>query len=265
MKQHRTVYYDDSINDDFAGTSIKPVVVTKDFPFAPTGFLWRVGEWLSYYALAIPLVWAFCCIGCGFRFKNRKALKSLRKTGYFIYANHTHFSDAFLSPLVAFPKKAQVLVSADTVSIKGLRTFIQMLGAIPVPSELSGMPPFMDAMKYRIDGNRVVGIFPEAHIWPYCTFVRDFKVGSFRYPVMWNKPVVAVCVTYQHRRGLLHWMKQPRRTVYISDPIYPDASLPLKESRQKLRDDVYGFLSDTAKKYSDYAVVSYVKRNADRD
>ncbi len=259
MKKEKVVYYSDALNDDFAGTSIKPLKIDSSFPFKPAGLLWRIGEWLAYYLVAAPLIAIFCYVGCGFRFKNRRALRKVRNTGYFIYANHTHISDAFLSPLVAFPKKAHVVTSPDAVSIKGLRTLVQMLGAIPLPSGRDGMEEFMAAMRSRVDSGRAIGIFPEAHIWPYCIFVRDFKAGSFRYPALWNKPIVAVCVTYQRRRGILGFINSPRRTAYISDPMYPDSSLPFTEARQKLRDEAHEFLVKTAEAHSDYTYIHYVK------
>ncbi len=155
--------------------------------------------------------------------------------------------------------KSHVLVSPDTVSIKGIRTFVQMLGAIPVPTEHSAIPPFVEAIESRIDEGRAVMIFPEAHIWPYCSFVRYFKAGSFRYPVKQGVPAVAVCITYTRHRGLLKWMKTPKRHVYISEPFFPDETLPASAAKQKLRGEVYAWLKKTAEEHSDYEYVKYVK------
>lgn len=260
MSEQRTIRYKDELNDDFAGTSIKPIKISRDYSFAPTGILWRVLEWIAYYLIAYPLISIFCFF-CGFRFKNRGAVRRLRKRykgGFFIYANHTHFTDAFVNPLAAFPTKVHVVVNPDAVSIKGLSSFVRMIGAIPLPSELSGMPGFMAALKTRLDQRRAIAIFPEAHIWPYCNFVRKFRPTSLKYPCKWNCPVIAVAVTYQKRK-ILRFIKKPRRTVYISEAFYPDASLPLPEATAKLWDDVHGFLDETTRKYSTYAYIRYIK------
>ena len=141
--------------------------------------------------------------------KNRKAIKKIRKGGFFLYANHSHFTDAFLAPIVAFPKRAYVIVGPDTVSIKGLRSFVQMVGAIPIPQERKAIPLFCTAVETRAMESRCVAIFPEAHMWNYCTFLRPFHIGSFRYPVSYDKPTVAVAVTYQRRKlpflCILYW------------------------------------------------------------
>ncbi len=264
MRQGDVIRYRDERNDDFAENGISAVKVGADFPFYPKGLLWRVGEFAAYYLFAIPvvaLIWLFA----GFTIHGRRKIRALRKKpraegdkGFFLYANHTHWLDAFCGPLVCFPTKSQVLVSPDTVSIKGIRTFVQMLGAIPVPTEREAVPLFIDAIERRIDEGRAVMIFPEAHIWPYCAFVRDFKAGSFRYPVKQGVPAVAVCVTYT-RRKLLRFIKTPHRHVYISDPFFPDPSLSAPEAKQKLRDEVYEWLKKTAEEHSDYEYVRYVK------
>ena len=205
--------------------------------------------------IAIPLVFFYCYVVCGFRVKNRKAIRKIRKTGFFLYANHSHFTDAFLAPIVAFPKRAYVIVGPDTVSIRGLRNFVQMVGAIPIPQGLRGMASFLDAVRLRTEENCCISVFPEAHIWNYCTFLRPMKSGSFRYPIHLGVPSVAVAVTYQQRK--LSFIKQPKRTVFISDPFYPDEMLSPKEAQHKLQNEVETFLKDKLETYSVYKYFDY--------
>lgn len=263
MKRGDVVYYRDEVNDDFAGNDIKTCSVTKDFPYVRKGVIWKITEFIAYYLIAWPIVWLILFVFSGYSVKNRRAMRKLvkeSKKGFFIYANHTGWTDAFLAPVLTWPKKAHVLVSADTVSIKGLRAIVQMLGAIPVPTERDAVPPFVSAIDARINEGKPVMIFPEAHIWPYCTFVRNFKAGSFRYPVKDGVPVIAVCTTYTRHKGLLKFIKSPKRVVYISEPFSPDSSLPAPEAKQKLRDEVYAWLKKTADEHSDYEIVRYLKK-----
>lgn len=108
------------------------------------------------------------------------------------------------------------------------------------------MNKFMQAVRQRADAGYCVGIFPEAHIWPYCNFIRPYKSTSFRYPAMWGKPVVSVCVTYQKNKGLLKWVKHPRRTIYVSEPFYADASMSVKEAQKYLHEKAYAFMCETS-------------------
>ena len=253
----RVIYYRDAENEDYAGTNIDTKSVGADFPFAPIGALWKFFAFIAYYVIAIPLVFICCYVFCGFHVKNRKAIRKIRKGGFFLYANHSHFTDAFLAPIVAFPRRAYVIVGPDTVSIKGLRTFVQMVGAIPIPDGLRGMASFLNAIRLRTEEKCCVSVFPEAHMWTYCTFLRPFKSGSFRYPVHLGVPSVAVAVTYQRRK--LPFLKKPRRTVFISDPFFPDETLSPKEAQRKLQEQVEGFLKDKLDTYSDYKYYDYRK------
>ena len=256
-KPKRVIYYRDAANEDYAGTDIDTKSVGADFPFAPIGAIWKFFAFIAYYVIAAPLVFFYCYVFCGFRVKNRRAIRKIRKTGFFLYANHSHYTDAFLAPIVAFPKRAYVIVGPDTVSIKGLRNFVQMVGAIPIPDVFSGMPSFLNAIRLRIEENCCISVFPEAHMWNYCTFLRPLKSGSFRYPIHLGVPSVAVAVTYQQRK--LPFLKKPRRTVFISDPFYPDGSLPQKEAQRKLQDEVEAFLREKLDTYSTYKYYDYRK------
>ena len=86
----RIIYYKDAENEDYAGTNIDTKSVGADFPFAPIGVIWKFFAFIAYYVIAIPLVFFYCYVVCGFRVKNRKAIRKIRKTGFFLYANHSH-------------------------------------------------------------------------------------------------------------------------------------------------------------------------------
>jgi hypothetical protein len=68
---------------------------------------------------------------------------------------------------------------------------------------------------------------------------------------------VAVAVTYQQRR--LKFIKQPKRTVFISDPFFPDDTLSAKDAQRKLQNEVEGFLIEKLDTYSVYKYFDYRK------
>ncbi len=253
----RVIYYRDAENEDYAGTNIDTKTIGADFPFAPIGAIWKFFAFIAYYVIAIPLVFFYCYVVCGFRVKNRRAIRKIKSGGFFLYANHTHFTDAFLAPIVAFPKRAYVIVGPDTVSIKGLRNFVQMVGAIPIPDGLRGMASFLNAIRLRTEEKCCVSVFPEAHMWNYCTFLRPLKSGSFRYPIHLGVPSVAVAVTYQQRK--LPFIRQPKRTVFISEPFFPDDTLSAKEAQRKLQNEVETFLKEKLDVCSTYKYFDYRK------
>lgn len=256
-KDKRTVYYKRT-DDDFAGNNIKTKPVGSSFVYIRKNPLWRLGSFLIYRVIAFPIVFVVCKVVFGLRIKNRKAVRKLRKTGYFIYGNHTQALDAFTPHLVSCPKRSYIVTSPDSVSIPGLKTVVRMLGAIPLPETVSGMKNMVSAINRRCEQGNCIVIFPEAHIWPYYTGVRPFDSRSFSYPAKLRVPVVAMTLTYRRRKGLLSFIKKPAWTLYVSDPFYPDMSLTDRQQRENYRDSVYDFMVKCSSSADNYEYVRYV-------
>ena len=218
-KDKRVFYYDDELNNDFAGTNINQKPIGENFRFIHTGPLWKACSFFLYYMFAWPLVWFFMRVIMGERYVNKKAVKQCGDH-YFLYGNHTGFFDAFTPNLISLPTRNRIIVGPDTVSIPGIQSIVQMMGALPLGTTLGGMRKFYEAVEhYRKTSN--ITIFPEAHIWPYYTGVRPFTDASFAYPVKMHAPVIAFFVAYTKPTGLFVALKKANRTVYVSDPIYP--------------------------------------------
>lgn len=253
----KIIYYSDPLHDDFAGNHIKTKPVGKDFPYLRRSRLWALGSFLVYYAVAVPVVFLICKLYLGMKFENHRQLRKLRSTGFFLYGNHTQYLDAFLPAMAAFPKRGYVVANPDAVSIPGLRNLVQLIGCIPIPSDLGGFPAFLEAVEHRFRQGSCVGIYPEAHIWPFYTGVRPFVGTSFRYPVRLRAPVVAMAVTYRKRRGLFHWVKRPGMTVTFSEPMYPDPVLHPKAAQEELRHRTYEFLRQVTSRSDNVEYIRY--------
>lgn len=256
-KEKRVIYYKDELNDDFAGTKIKAKKVDSKFKFVHKNIIWRFFSWLIYYCIAVPFLGFYCRVIRGIKIKNKKALKQIRKSNFYMYGNHTGASDAFIPSLISLPQRTKIVISSDGVSIKGLKNLVQMVGGLPVPDGIDGMKQFVGAMQFYNDHKYNIAIYPEAHIWPYYTKIRPFKDTSFGYPVMNNKPVIAFCTTFSKPTGFFKHMKKANTTIYVSDPIWPDTTKTKKEAQKELRDKVYNFMVQTAKEHSDYEAVIY--------
>ena len=259
----KTIVYRDELHDDFAGNNIHTKAVPADFPFAVRNPFWVILEFILYRLIATPVVWLIGKVGFGLRIENRRVLRKLRRTGFYLYGNHTQsMMDAYTPSLCAFPHKAHVIVSPDAVSIPGIRRIVQMLGAIPLPDTTGGYPPFLAAQKLRIGQKRAIAIYPEAHIWPWYTGIRPFPDTSFAYPVMMDAPAVAYVTTYRQRR--IFKKLWPCMTVTLSEPYYPDRSLPPKQARAKLRGQIYDFMCTRSTQPDNYAYYEYRKASSDK-
>ena len=237
MREKKVIYYSDPRNDDFAGNNINTCSVPDDFVYVRKNPAWRAASFVLYYMIAVPLVWAVSKLYLGIRVRNRRALRSV-KGGFYLYSNHTRELDVFAADMAVLPRRGYVIANPDAVSIPGLRHIVMMLGALPIPSGIHGMKNFTEAVRYRRAGGDCIVIYPEAHIWPFYTGIRDFPDTSLRYPVRDNAPAVVMTVTYRKRSGLFYFAKKPAMTLTLSEPMYPDASLPAKQAAKELRDRV---------------------------
>lgn len=255
QKNKKIIYYKDELNDDFAGTNINTKKIDSSFKFIHKNIFWRACSFLLYYLIVIPFIWIFMRVFLRVKYKNKKAIKKIKPC--FIYGNHTSFIDAYIPNLLSFPRRNRIIVNPDTVSIKGLKNLTQMLGALPIPSTITAKKKFLQAVNYYSQKQNIT-IYPEAHIWPYFTKVRPFKDTSFYYPVKKNAPVIAFFTAYTKPKGLFSFMRKANITIHISDPIYPDNTLPIKQAQKDLRDKVYNFMLEKSKN-SNYEVIEYKK------
>lgn len=260
MKHERVVYYSDPLHDDFAGTNIKTCSLPADFCYLHRSILWRVVSFLVYYVVAVPLVRLMAILILGLKFQNRKVLRSLRKTGFFLYGNHTQLLDVYIPVLAAFPKRNYIVADPDAVSIPGIKTLVMMLGALPLPSGVPGFRNFLGAIEARVKAGACVSIYPEAHIWPFYTGIRPFPDVSFRYPVTSGVPAVAMVTTYRKRKGLFALCRRPGVTVTFSEPFYPDPALPKREAQALLHKQVYDFMCEVSKSTEQVEYIRYEQK-----
>lgn len=252
----KTVYYSDERNDEFSTAVITPKRIDENYPYLRREPSWSILRWLSYRLIATPLAYFYCKCTLHFKVKNRRVLKSVKKTGYFLYANHTQeIADAFLPTMAVFPKSVFVIVHPNNVSMPYLGRVTPYLGALPLPSNLKAMRNFKNAVEKRILQGKCVTIYPEAHIWPYYTGIRSFPATSMKYPVEYNAPSFAMTTTY-HSRGK---GRKPRAVTYLDGPFYPDTAVPPRERAQELRDRIYAVMQERSK-LSDCEYIRYVKR-----
>lgn len=254
MKE-RTVYYSDLLNDDFAGTDINTVELPADYRYFPKTAIRR--GFAGGLNLAVsPLIMLLQQTVYGEKIVGRKKLKGYRKNGFYLYGNHTRsMGDAYCPNLLAFPKKAYIVASADCFSIKGIRRFVEDLGGIALPNNPKGFKNYSQAMKQHAEKGHIVTLYPEAHIWPQYTGIRPFKPATLHYPAETGKPVFTFTTTWQKRKIL----PGARTVVYVDGPFMPDMDLPLNKRKEALRDAAYEAMTERAKN-SNYEKIHYVYR-----
>lgn len=257
MDHRKIIYYEDELNDEFSTAVIEPRTIDGDYIYDRHGALHAFTRFFWYRIVATPLAILYVKLSLHQRTVGREKLRPFRKTGVYLYGNHTQAVGDPLTPNVfCFPKRVSFIVHPNNVSMPVLGRINPSLGAIPLPDTREAYRNFLSCISGRIEHGHAVVIYPEAHIWPYYTGIRPFLDGSFGYPAKNGTPVFCFVNTYQRRR----FGKKPRMVTYIDGPFYPDMSLSLRERRQKLRDEVYARMCERAKQ-SDVEIIRYIKKS----
>lgn len=254
----KVVYYDDIQNDEFSTAKIKARRIDGSYRYIRRGFFARAAHFLLYRVLAMPLAWLYLKIRFGHRIRGRRALRALRRgQGCYLFGNHTQpTADALIPTMVAFPRDVHVIVHPANVSMPVLGRLTPYLGALPLPDDLAAGRAFLAALAEHTERGRAICVYPEAHIWPWCTFIRPFSDKSFAYPVRAGVPVFCFTNTYRPRL----FGRGTRLVTFVDGPFYPDKTLSPGAARTALRDAVYAAMCRRAEGENRKTVVDYRPR-----
>lgn len=257
----KTIYYNDELNDEFSTAVITPKKIDENYKYIHKSVWKKFTHFFWYRIIATPLAFLYLKIKFGHKIKNKRVIKSVKNTGWFIYGNHTHhMADAFIPTMLSTPKDMYVIVHPNNVSMPYLGRVTPSLGALPLPDDAAAAKNFIKAVEQRIHEKNAVTIYPEAHIWPFYTKIRPFRDTSFRYPISCDVPVFCFTNTYQKRK----FRKTPRIVTYVDGPFYPDEKLGGKEKRADLRDRVYQTMTMRTKN-NNVELVKYIKAGESND
>ncbi len=247
------VYYDDPLLDEFSGVGERAKVrVDASFPYIRSSPLWRLARFFVYRVIMRPVAYLYCKGKLHLRIEGKEKLLPYCKQGYFLYGNHTQIpGDGYMPNVLAFPKDVYMIVNPDNIAFPGTKNLMMMLGTLPIPTEISGFSAFDAALRTRLFEGGCIMVYPEAHIWPYCTFIRPFSAVSFRYPVKYNVPAFSFTVTYRRTKG-----GRPAVVAYVDGPFWGTGDCP-KAKQQDLHRQVYSAMCARADTPENVAFVNY--------
>ncbi len=253
----KIIYYEDELNDEFSKSSIEPRIIDENYKYVHKNPLWNLCSFVLQNILSVPIKILYAKIKFRIKYIGKEKIKPYRNEGYFIYGNHTQpFADTFIPSIPMYPKRNFLIVNPVNISLKGTGTLVEMLGAMPIPSNKSAMKNFLNAIKQKINKGYAITIYPEAHIWPYYTKIRPFKDVSFKYPIQLKKPAFCITNTYQSY-GKNN--KKIKIVSYIDGPFYPNKGLTLKEQQKELRNKIYNCMDERSKN-SNIEHIKYIKK-----
>lgn len=235
MKAHASntpngIAFFQSYGEDFVQSARQHRTLPHDYLWIRTGPLHRSMSAVTYIlCLLFGAIYLKAALRAQVR--NRKVLKQAGRKGCVIYCNHTQpLGDPFVAGILAMPRRTYAVASAANLGIPVLGRILPTAGALPLPDNLGGMRRFLDAVRQRLEEGSAVVVFPEAHVWPWCTFVRPMPASAFAFAADNDVPAFSVTTTYQPRT----LRSKPRATFYVDGPFFADASLPRAQRRQDL-------------------------------
>lgn len=128
MKKEKVIYYKDELNEEFSTVKIKPKVIDENYKYVHKDPLWNLCSYLVQNVLSVPIKNLYSSLKFRIKYIGKGKIKKYKKQGYFIFANHTQpFADTFLPSRAVYPKRNYFIVNPENVSMKGLRTLVEML------------------------------------------------------------------------------------------------------------------------------------------
>ena len=262
-KSERVFYYESETDDPIQTDEQEKgqeVRLPEGYQFIPRNWFVR-----AYSAILFRLFWIF---GQWYerhywqaKFYGREKLKQVRGSGYVLYANHTNaFHDVF-GPAVAANRRIFTIISPVNLKVPGIGKFLPYIGALPLGKTSEEKKAFHEAADKRLKQGNCLVIYPEAHLWPYATKIRQFPAGdkSFVYAVRNNLPIFTMTTTYHKRKDKKHG-DLPRMDVYVDGPFFPDTDKTEAENRAMLAKEAYESMVKYSKKNS-YEYFEYKKKS----
>lgn len=254
LKQGDVFYYE-SEKDDFFFQS-KPLPRIDESYKYKKGFFGKLYEFFLHRIVAPPIAFPYIKLFLREKYYGKEKLKPYRKHGYFLYLNHTQpVADAVSPNVMIFPKKLYIIVNKENLALPAIGKATRFLGAIPLPDNLKAAKNFSGTISDVISKGAAVALYPEAHVWPYYTGIRDFDATSIEPAVKNNAPVFTVTRVYKSRGK----NKKPRHELYIDGPFFPDTELSKREAREKLKTEILTAMKERAA-LSDTEWVRYIKK-----
>ena len=257
-KKTKTIYWKDETKDDFDEVGLKRPSVPENYKYKRTNFFNTIISGIFYHGIAKPILGLYCFFK-GIKVVGKKNIKKLKGHGAFIFSNHVAITDVFKFQSYVFfwRKRVNIIGYPDTLSMPIVRNMARALGYLPLPlqGDIKNMISLMDAMKFYIEKKQYILIYPEAHIWPYYTKIRNFHSGSFNYPARLEAPVLPIVTTWRKTK----LCKKPKQTLYILDPIYPDPEKTTAENKEYLYNATLEAMKKCAESVEQYEYIKYIK------
>lgn len=234
MTKRERTYYFQHYSDDMVTSSNQHFELQDDYDWIPKGILAGLKSSILYtiaYSIGRIYLWAHL----RWKMRNKDLSQSSDSQGIIIYCNHTQpIGDVLMPAYAVNPRRIFTLASPSNLGIPVIGRILKYLGALPIPTDRHAIRKLKKAISLRLEQNACIVIYPEEHVWPYCTFIRPFNEAAFSFAVDANVPVYAMTTTYVKRL----FGRKPKAISYLDGPFFASKDLARPKARKALLDQV---------------------------
>lgn len=204
----------------FKTIEAKPVELKDNYDYFGKKWYFRLFTPIVVFLLKVFVRGIWAPIFLGFRVKNKKSLKPLKKQGHIFVSNHMHPMDAFLTGTVLFPKRAYYTMLQSNLGLPFVGKFMHFVGGVPIPEKRSHLASFQKQMNEALSRKAFVGVYPESALKPYYPSIRPFKKGAFRFALDAKVAIIPMVIVLKKPYGIYRlYKRKPLLNLHIL-PVY---------------------------------------------
>jgi len=197
----------------------------EDYDYLRRGPLLTAGCRL-FRLFVLTILWPYFLFVNGVRIRGLRNARALRKTGYVAVCNHVNKMDSPLASEAIGLRRSYYVTLTENLRLPVAGPLVRALGGVPLGSSPAQLGRLMENMHEVLLAGRVVMVFPEGELIPYCRELRTFHRGGFVMAAEAHVPVLPMRITYREPKGLWrHLRKKPFLTLNVLPPLRPDESL----------------------------------------
>lgn len=219
-----------------------------EYEYIPQGKIFSVFSNLLYYGIAMPILWVVNKLVYDLKIEGKESLKNL-KSGAVSIANHVLFIDCSMVGLAWGRRKVYYTTLEESFKIPFVRRLIKLLGAVPIPKQISNKEKFITELNNALKKGKIVHLYPEASLVPYHTEIRNFKNGAFEFAVRNEVPVVPMVIRFREPQGIRKIFKRKKDvTLKILEPMESKSTdSNIKNRVHELKEEVYEKMKEALK------------------
>lgn len=186
----------------------RPVKLKDNYKFFNRGILFKITSVITI--VFIKFFWEYLIARpfFGFRVKNRKHYRALKKEGYVVVCNHIHPFDTFMIGTTLLPKKMYALMRESNLGVPIFGKIMRFAGGVPIPTRSDLFVKLLKQVPKQIDQGRSILMMPETALRPYYVGIRPFSSGAFRIAINAKSKILPAVYVYKKPRFIMKWLKK---------------------------------------------------------